>query len=250
MQAIKFLIDPFNIFWLLLAVAFFAYFIKKMWFCRILVFTTAVWFLLISTPLIPIFLLSSLESRFVPVSVEKLDHQSLEYHIVVLGGGHGSSERLPVNSLLSDKALVRLNEGIRLHRQLPNSYLITSGYKGKTPVSQAELLRQTAILLGVLEQRIMVQEEPHNTYTEAAVYFQRFAGENPVILVTSASHMPRALMEFKSFGVEVIPSPTNYQIKETHNIQWLGLPSMRNIGYLKNAFYEYIAIFRFKFLKR
>lgn len=244
MELIKFLIDPFNLFWLLAAATIFFYFIKKTQVFRILVTITIGWFLLISTPLIPTLLLSSLENSFMPVSVENLDHLNSEYHIVILGGGHGFSERLPANSLLSDKALVRLNEGIRLHRQLPNSVLITSGYAGSTPISQAELLRQTALLLGVAGENIKIQEEPGNTYSEAAVYSRMFAGKNPVILVTSASHMPRAVMVFESFGLKVIPSPTDYHFKEVRKIRWFGFPSMRNIGYLKSAFYEYVAIFR------
>lgn len=184
-----------------------------------------------------------------PISVENLDDKDVEYHIVVLGGGHGFNERLPANSLLSNQALVRLNEGIRLHRQLPNSYLVTSGSKGSTPVSQAELLRQTAILLGVSGERVMVQEEPYNTFTEAAAYSRKYAGKHPVILVTNASHMPRAVMVFESFGVEVTPSPANYHIKEAPGFRWFGFPSTRNIGYLKSAFYEYIAILRHSCLR-
>lgn len=249
MQVIKFLIDPFNLFWFLFAATFFIYFTKKTRLYSILVYVTVSWFLLISTPLLPTFLLSSLENRFMPVSVEELDPFNSDYHIVVLGGGHEFGKNLPANSLLSGNALGRLNEGIRLHRQLPNSYLIMSGSEGSTPISQAQLLRQTALLLGVSEEKIFLQEEPHNTYNEAAAYSGRFDENAPVILVTSASHMPRAVMLFRSFGIEVIPSPTNFQLKENNNVKWIGLPSMHNISYLKRAIYEYSAIFRYRLFK-
>lgn len=243
---IKFLIDPFNIFWLLLLVTIIFFMMKKERVFKRLLAVTLCWFVIISTPLVPSLLLLSLENRFDPVDVNLLDKPDANYHIVVLGGGHGIDSRLPPNQLLSSNALGRLNEGIRLYRQLPDSRLVLSGSAGSTPISQAELLRQTAINLGVDDENILIQPEPDNTFREAEVFAEKFAGENPVILVTSASHMPRAVMLFDRFGIDVIPSPANFRIKEEHQHKWIGLPSTGNISHLKAALYEYAALLRYR----
>lgn len=56
---------------------------------------------------------------------------------------------LSANNQLSTTAVGRLTEGIRIHRMLPGSRLILSGYGGDSNVTQALVLYRTALLLGV-----------------------------------------------------------------------------------------------------
>lgn len=243
---IKELLDPFNILWFLMLMGIVSFFLKKRAVARGIFMASAIWFLVISTPLIPTLVLDSLERQYEPVFVDQLADHDASYHIIVLGGGHGFDDRLPANSLLSSKALGRLSEGIRLHKQLPNSRLILSGYSSSGRTTQAEMLRNTALLLGVEENRTMMQPEPGNTLEEARVYAKRFAGDHQVILVTSAVHMPRSVMLFERTGIEVVPSPTNYQLKGSWRSLRLGWPSIDNIKNLRAAVHEYAAIFKYK----
>lgn len=243
---IKFLIDPFNlllVFSLLTIAAGLLRFKRSM---QILVISTVTWFVLISTPLLPTLLLDSLESRYKPVYPELMtdEEKNTAYHLVVLGGGHGYDDRLPANSLLSLQALARLNEGIRLHNQLPNSTLILSGYSASNRIPNAVMLRDTALLLGVDSERTYIIPEPANTFEEAKYYSERFGDMSPVILVTSASHMPRAAGVFQYFNIEILPSPTHYRIKESQKNRWFGWPSLSNISNLSSAMSEYAAISR------
>ncbi|WP_211483041.1 YdcF family protein [Fodinibius roseus] len=226
-----------------------AWFFKKSRLFRGLVVFVMVWFLIISTPFVPNLILNSLEDQYAPVYERELADQKARYHIIVLGGGHGFDSRLPANSLLSQKALGRLNEAIRLHRQLPNSKLVLSGFsstEGQT--TQAEMLQETALLLGVEREAILLQKEPGNTFEEAKMYSEGYgsASENkpqhPVILVTNASHMSRAVMTFREFGFDPIPSPTNFRLKGSWKHRWVGLPAIENIENLKVGVYEYVGI--------
>lgn len=245
---IKFLIDPFNILVLLLAAGFITHLLKRNRLAPPLFITASVWFLLISTPFLPSTVLNSLESRYDPVSVEQLYNPDEEYYIVVLGGGHGFDDRLPPNSLLSLNALGRLAEGIRLHRQLPNSRLVMSGYSASGGTTQAEMLKKTALLIGVLEEKILLQKEPGNTFQEAKVFSERFTDAKNVLLVTSAAHMPRAVMMFNKFDLEVIPSPANYRIKGDKNISYIGFPSINNMIQMRVGMNEYAGMMRYKIL--
>ncbi|REL24747.1 hypothetical protein DYD21_16400 [Rhodohalobacter sp. SW132] len=244
---IKFLLDPFNILWLFVLTGLVAYLFKKRAIAGAVFIISGGWFLLISTPLVPSFLLNSLEDQYEPVSVAAIADVQAPYHIVVLGGGHGFDDRLPPNSLLSLNALGRLNEGIRLHRQLPNSMLVLSGYSSSGRTTQAEMLRNAAILLGVEEDKLLIQKEPGNTYEEAEVYAERFGTGQPVIVVTSAAHMPRAVIVFEKFGITPLPSPTNYRLKGSWKRKKLSLPALNNIDNLRISLSEHAAIIREKF---
>lgn len=224
---------------MLLLVSLVAFFGKKERLLRWLLGITVGWFLISSTPLVPNVLLNSLEDRYMPLNIEQLADREAVYHIVVLGGGHGFDDRLPPNSLLSTQALMRLSEGIRLHNQLPNSKLVLSGFSSSGRTTQAEMLRNSALLLGVNEENTIMQTEPGNTYEEARVYSERFGNRYPVIVVTSAAHMPRALMSFTKFGVDPLPSPTHYRLKGSWKKVVFGFPSMRNMQNLKTALGEY-----------
>ncbi|MDR8390268.1 YdcF family protein [Aliifodinibius sp. S!AR15-10] len=246
---IKFLIDPFNIFWLLLFVVMVSWFLKRKHITQWLVISSGVWFLMVSTPLIPTQVINSLEDRYEPIEIAEIADRTRAFHILVLGGGHGFDDRLPANSLLSLNALGRLNEGVRLHRMLPNSKLVLSGFSGSGRTTQAEMLQQTAILLGVDEEATIVQKEPGNTYEEAKIYAETFGNTHPLILVTSATHMLRATRVFEHFGIKPVPSPTNYRLKGSWKRKWIGLPAMKNIENMRIGITEYAGILWYRLRK-
>jgi len=247
---VRFFLNPFNLFWLLMIATMIIGLFKKERLFRWLFFSTVVWFLIISTPFLPVSLLNSLEIRYNPIFPEEAFKGNSEidkkYHIVVLGGGHGFDERLPPNSILSSQALARLIEGIRLHRQLPGSKLVLSGYSSSGRTTQAERLQQTAILLGVEADDILLQKEPANTWQEAETYASTFGNGNPVLLVTCASHMHRAVRVFEHFGTKVTPSPACYRILRDPRSRRSWIPSTTNIDRLRIALFEYAAILRDK----
>jgi len=245
-HVIKFFLDPFNILLFLILISLVLKWRNHQALSKWMISITVFWFLIVSTPFVPGLILSSLENQYEPVNVEDLknDEISKQYHIVVLGGGHGFDDRLPPNSLLSLQALARLSEGIRLHNQLPNSTLVLSGYSSSGRTTQAEMLKMSAILMGVDPGKTLIQPEPRNTYEEGKFYSERFAGQREVILVTSAAHMPRAVGVFQHFGIEVLPSPAHYRLIGNNRIKWFGFPSIDNISKFRTGVNEYAALLR------
>lgn len=244
---VKFLIDPFTILGLLIGVVVIAMLLKRERVLRWSVIITGLWFIIISTPLIPTFVIRSLEQQYTPVRLANLPEPDAEYHIIILGGGHGFDKDLPANSLLSRQALGRLSEGIRLHRQLPNSKLVMSGFSASGQTTQAEMLQQTALLMGVEDEAVLLQKEPSNTYEEAKKYAATYGSGHPVIVVTSAFHMPRAIKMFNNFGIEAIASPTNYRLTGNSKYQWMGLPAFYHVESLSIGATEYAAISWYSF---
>jgi uncharacterized SAM-binding protein YcdF (DUF218 family) len=130
-------------------------------------------------------------------------------YVMVLGSGHVVDDKIPPTSELSRTGLMRLSEGIRIMRLYPGSKLILSGYSGGSEVSNARMMAKVALALGVAKNDIILLETAKDTWEEAR-QATAFVGDKKLVLVTSASHMTRALTEFQSAGLDPYPAPTNY----------------------------------------
>ncbi len=142
------------------------------------------------------------------------------HYVMVLGSGHVIDHAMPITSELSRTSLMRLSEGIRIHRMYPESKLILSGYSGGSAVSQARMMAKVALALGVNKNSILLLETAKDTWEEA---FQAASvvGKQKMVLVTSASHMTRALYEFKQAGLEPLPAPTNFLASNKIKQPWV-----------------------------
>ena len=157
-------------------------------------------------------LVKPLERQYPPIT----DFQLLKdvKWIVVLGGGSGVDPSLPVSTYLSDASLFRVSEGVYIHNRLPGSKLIMtggSGFEGITPV--AEVMADTAEEWGVDRENIFIEKKAGDT-KDHPIYVKEIVGKDKFILVTSASHLPRAMAVFRKQGMEPIPAPTDYMVKE------------------------------------
>jgi uncharacterized SAM-binding protein YcdF (DUF218 family) len=199
---------------------------------------------LTATPFLPQKLNAYLEDQYPPLNTQSLN-TGLRYNIIVLGGGMGYDDRLPANSLLEPVMLVRLAEGIRIYRTLPQSLLITSGYSSIGRKPQAFVAREAAILLGVDSQRVTGLPDPTNTQQEAADYVKNFGTDLPLIVATSANHIPRAVYYFKKAGVKtVIPAPTHYKVKRQNPVSWkqYAQPGFQYWGDIQAALHEFAGL--------
>jgi len=153
-----------------------------------------------------------LEQRYPPIA----DFQAVKdvKWIVVLGGGSGVDPGLPLSTYLSGVSLSRLSEGVSLHNRLSGSKLIMtgrSGFEGITPM--AEVMGDVAVEWGVKPDDMIIEAEAADT-KDHPVFVKEIVGSEPFILVTSASHMPRAMALFRKYGMAPIPAPTDYMVKE------------------------------------
>ncbi len=140
-------------------------------------------------------------------------------YVAVLGSGQTSTDDLPITSELFPAAIVRLAEGIRIYRLNPGSKLIFTGYKGREPKSFAEQIKELALALGVPEEDILAFTGPKDTAEEAQLIAAQFSGAK-LVLVTSASHMPRAMTLFQQVGLQPVPAPTEHLTKPVRS-KWL-----------------------------
>jgi len=142
--------------------------------------------------------------------------KQIEY-IYVLGGGHHSDDAHPITSQVKEPSSIRLSEAIRLyHQSNEQPTIILSGYSGLfDPTPHAIMQKRLALSLGVKKEKLHIEPHPKDTQEEAKVA-KAYLGTTPFVLVTSASHMERALRLFHQEGLYPIPAPTNHLASIKH----------------------------------
>lgn len=162
-------------------------------------------------------------------------------YVVVLGSGHVSDRRLPVSSRLSEVALFRLVEGLRIAEAQPTTTLVLSGYGGADPRPNAEIYRDVAIALGFPVARIVTEGRPRTTREEAELLEPVLRGHR-FALVTSATHMPRALALFEARGLTPVPAPTGYLGTRVPGFRVLEVvPDAGALSLTRRAWYELLS---------
>ena len=162
--------------------------------------------------------------------------------IVVLGGGNMSDPKIPVTSQLSEAAMVRLIEAVRLHNRIPESKLILSGGGVSGLISEAETMPRIAKAIGVNQEDLVLETDSKDTEDQARL-IKPIVGNEEFILVTSAAHMPRSMALFKKLGMQPIPAPTNHLTYESQGINpGSFFPSSGGLRKVESALHEYLGL--------
>ncbi|MCH9643486.1 MAG: YdcF family protein [Gammaproteobacteria bacterium] len=154
-------------------------------------------------------LINTLESKYTPITTLPKGVSD----VVVLGGGVRADTTSPPNTQLSSASLSRLVEAIRLYelyqRKDKRVKLVLSGGRVFGKPAESGVLENTAVILGVNPKNIILERGSQNTREEAQ-YLKPILGKKPFLLVTSATHMPRAMYLFNRYGLKPIAAPTQY----------------------------------------
>ncbi|QYJ80638.1 YdcF family protein [Shewanella acanthi] len=172
-------------------------------------------FLLGSTLFILLFLSSQFSIQWLvkPLETQYASNSTPINHsciVMVLGSAHSDIEGATAVQSLSAVALARLSEGIRQLHLGKDCKLVVSGWSGQlTKVAHSEVMANAAIELGVEPEHIFQFPLARDTEQEAH-YFKESFGDVEVRLVTSATHMPRAMEIFASKGLTATAAPTDF----------------------------------------
>lgn len=223
--------------WLFSPQIFFALLLIFLWFYRydtkrrkVIIIITAFSLFVIWISPFSYYITKSWERTYPPFKIEwyKELKNIPDIHILVLGAGFTNDPDLP-STLKLDKAVsFRLMEALRIYNLLDSVKIVTSGAALKRSISQAEAVANAAVALGVSECDTLYLDSTFNTENEAENYLKRFGPTNKLILVTDALHMRRAVYWFSYYGLDVIPAPCNYSVKEDLEIKgfdWMPLYS-------------------------
>lgn len=188
--------------------------------------------------------------------------------IVVLGGGT-ITKAFPRQIVEVNGAGDRISYAVKLYRAgaadkivLGGSYIrwrdgdVRSEGTVSSPASEMADLME---MFGVPSGALIIQDRSLNTAEEAVedALILNDLGAKRILLVTSATHMRRAVPLFEKQGFEVIPAPTDYSFsdQEWENLlrfDWATaytfvIPTIGSMETLQNALKEYLGYYVYKF---
>lgn len=191
--------------------------------------------LLISSPIVSFQLLRPIET----VYVKYQDVEQSVDNIIVLGCYNTEDASLPLVANIKPCSLYRVVEAARLARVYPEAEIILSGWqktKGRE-YSHPAYMAQLLISLGIDEERIVLKEQNNDT-SEEAISLKSIAVGKSNLLVSSASHLKRAVKIFDAQGITVTPVPAEFLAREVGGSFHALFPSGDAINNTQRAFYE------------
>lgn len=185
--------------------------------------------------------LKPLEKRYVPINEEQLARADV---YILLGGG--ISEDAPLSfgqkGIPSEASMMRMSELVRLYKK-DRKKIIVSG--GKTPgksISEASVYKKFLVDMGIEQEDVLMEEESRTTAENSNMTkkIMNDYGFEYGVLITSATHMPRAVKSFERNGMEVVAAPCGYAAHYgSYGIQSF-LPKASNIELITRGLWEYV----------
>ena len=166
--------------------------------------------------------------------------------ILVLGGAVEQRLTAAHGIPALNGAAERMTEAVALARRHPEARLIFTG--GSAAIipggpTEADTARRLFTDLGLPSSRLTFEDESRNTWENAVLthrLVQPRTGET-WLLVTSASHMPRAVGSFRAAGWSVVPWPVNYTTG-TDPALWYIWPFPTRLNQAEGALREWIGL--------
>lgn len=136
--------------------------------------------------------------------------------IIILGGPEQPTLSGARGEPMLGGAAERLFAALDLARRFPEAQVVFSGglgdpWNGIPP--QSDIFRDTMLMAGLPEQRMVLEGQARNTDENVLLLKQMLQpqpGQNWVV-VTSAYHMPRSMGLFAKAGWKVVPWPVDYR---------------------------------------
>ena len=186
------------------------------------IFVVTMLFYAISTPYLSAALMRNLEAAY------PLPENPSGDVIVLLGGGatKGTPD-MNGEGGLTEGSSTRLLAAARLYHRLHIPILFTGGKVLEDGASEAEIARRYLLGLDVPDRAILLETKSRTTGENAKFTAEmlRARGFSSPLLVTSAFHMKRSVLNFENNGVSVTPFPVGYRAsrlpRELHYI-WFG----------------------------
>ena len=178
-------------------------------------------------------LLGTLEYRYRPLAFEK--SKANIHHIAVLSGYATDDPIFPLSSRVNDATLFRIVEGVHQWKMNPSATILIAATEGGNPV-----ITKLMLALGVDKPSIHTIPPSYDTRGNINT-IAKVVSTKPFILVTSAGHMPRAMLLCQQAGLNPTPAPTDY-ITTPHIFGLSWLPSHIYLKCSDLAVHEYMAM--------
>lgn len=168
--------------------------------------------------------------------------------IVLLGAGTVRPEGRDAVAEANMFAYGRIVESARLYRQCRHSggdckIEISGGDARGLGLSEAVVYQRVLIGLGIDRVDLIMEPSSMNTWQNAQFSQPLLRAHRPdrVVLVSSATHLRRAALYFRHFGIDAIPVRADWL-----TASWSILPQSYNFTLADVALHEYLGIARYR----
>lgn len=202
---------------------------------------------LLATPMGSAWIARPLEARVQPLT-DLTQLKAAGYGaIVVLGGGR--TPRAPEfagQDVSSPAVLVRLRYAARAQRQSGLPILVTGGMPLSTQQPEAELMAESlredfGVPVRWLESASRTTAE--NAELSAAILLP--LGIRQIVLVSHASHLPRAVTVFERAGFTVLAAPTQFTTEaQGYSVVERWTPQHESLAHSRRALHEWLGLAR------
>lgn len=202
-------------------------------------------FYLSSSPLFSNLLIHSLEQQYRPPKNPNGD-------VIIMLGQGATLDTPDINGMgeLSGNGANGLITTARLQRITGLPVILSGGQVFSNSGPEAEIAQRQLIELGIHPDKIFIDSASLNTAENAmnVKSIMESKGYKNPILITSAFHMPRAIMNFNKVHISVHPFPTNYLTNSHFVFSFFDLaPNYQALSNTGVAFKEYLGILALKF---
>jgi uncharacterized SAM-binding protein YcdF (DUF218 family) len=130
--------------------------------------------------------------------------------------------------------------------------LLSGGASGvivDDPISESAIAKSLLVAMGVASGRIELEERSRTTCENARQSAELIKPTDGQmwLLVTSASHMPRAVACFRAVGVNVTPFPVDYR---TRDARWPFVSIAKGLNMIDLAAHEWTGLVSYRILGR
>jgi len=163
----------------------------------------------LSIPLTSHFLFLYLEQ--IPALTEQQINNNKVDAIVILAGGISAYKQEYNSPDVNYFSHIRLRYGAWLQKQTGLPVIVTGGIE-RGDITEAELMAKILKNEYAVKGKIFIEKKSSNTY-ENALYSKKIIAKEAyqsIYLVTSAFHMPRALMVFSKQNIKAAPAPMDF----------------------------------------
>jgi uncharacterized SAM-binding protein YcdF (DUF218 family) len=167
--------------------------------------------------------------------------------VVVLDGGTARFlHREELIEIPLDTSALRALEACRVYRLMNDPLVIVSGgdeHADPKWAREASALSEVLIKGGVPEARIVLDSDSVNTRAHSVnvVHMLKERKIGQFVLVTSPSHMRRAIWTFQAQGVNPLPSPSK-SIMDSRRGSLAYWPSTRALEFTQETMHEYVGL--------
>jgi uncharacterized SAM-binding protein YcdF (DUF218 family) len=210
-------------------------------------FTPLVWLLLCSMTYPSVLLIKNLEDQYPVVFLQSKEWRKTDA-IVVMACYYFEDDELPFVSRWPNCSLQRNLHATLMYKAHALPIYLAAGVlreKNKYPLAQHNQYFFES--MGIDSADIFTTPKGMNTETEAKALSPLLQGKW-ISLVTSASHLPRAVKYFEDLGIKVLPIPVEH-LSQIQVAPMFDLPNAQSLYRSERAIHEYLGLIYQKYMR-